>query len=61
MDDVEKDVTRMIKLGYLKHHYKTIATMNEKGEYEIIPSNSCKVGDVVWILEGESFVRTRIF
>jgi hypothetical protein len=52
---------RRIKLEYLKHCFSTVAKINERKEYEIIPSRICERGDSVWVLEDEKFIRVTIF
>jgi len=53
---------RTTKIEYLRHHTKTVAVINDKGEYEIKPTANCKAGDVVWVLEGDStFTRTEVY
>lgn len=54
--------SRILQLGYLRHRWKTIARLNENGEYEIIPSKYCKVDDIVWVLEDDNtFTKTKIY
>ncbi len=51
---------RSCTLPYLKHKWPTVATINKKGEYEITKSKHCNVGDTVWVLEGEKFIKTKV-
>ena len=54
--------TRTTKAEYLRHHTKTVAVINAKGEYEIKPTESCGEGDVVWVLEDDNtFTETKIY
>ena len=53
---------RTAKVEYLRHHTKTVAVINAKGEYEIKPTKSCGEGDVVWVLEdNNTFTKTKIY
>jgi hypothetical protein len=52
--------SRSIAKRYLEYHWKTVAKKNQSGEIEIVPSKYCKVGEVVWILEGDRFIKTII-
>ena len=53
---------RSIKLAYLQHTVTMVAVENDDGEIGMKPSNKCKAGDVVWILEGDNtFTRTEIY
>ena len=53
---------RTTKVEYLRHHTKTVATVNEKGEYELKSTKNCGEGDVVWVLEDDNtFTRTKIY
>tara|TARA_Y100001963_G_scaffold107001_1_gene147859 strand:+ start:3172 stop:3336 length:165 start_codon:yes stop_codon:yes gene_type:complete len=51
---------RICKLEYLKYKWPTVATINKNGEYEIKQSKFCEAGEVVWVLQGEDFVETKI-
>ena len=51
---------RTCQLEYLKYKWPPVATINKDGEYEIKQSRHCKVGDVVWVLQGDDFVETKI-
>tara|TARA_Y100000310_G_C20641080_1_gene793921 strand:- start:831 stop:1022 length:192 start_codon:yes stop_codon:yes gene_type:complete len=53
---------RTTKLEYLRHHTATVATINDKGEYEIKPTKSCSAGDTVWVIESDNtFTKTNIY
>ena len=53
---------RTTKAEYLMYHTKTVAVVNEKGEYELKPTKYCKEGDVVWVLEDDNtFTKTKIY
>tara|TARA_B100000959_G_scaffold284150_1_gene354987 strand:+ start:1966 stop:2133 length:168 start_codon:yes stop_codon:yes gene_type:complete len=53
---------RTIKLEYLKCIAKTVAIINDKGEYEIKPTESCEIGEKVWMIkEDNTFIETSIF
>ena len=53
--------SRTTKAEYLRHHTKTVAVINAKGEYEIKPTKNCGEGDVVWVLEDDNtFTKTKI-
>ena len=53
---------RTAKVEYLRHCTKTVGIINEKGEYEVIPTKQCEGGDVVWVLEDDgTFTKTKIY
>jgi hypothetical protein len=53
---------RTTKAEYLRHHTKTVAIINEKGEYELKPTKHCGEGDTVWVLEdNNTFTKTKIY
>ena len=53
---------RTAKVEYLRHCTKTVGIINEKGEYEVIPTKQCGEGDVVWVIEDDgTFTRTKIY
>ena len=54
--------SRTTKVEYLRHHTKTVGIMNEKGEYEVVPTKQCGEGDVVWVMEDDgTFTKTKIY
>ena len=54
--------SRMMKLQYLQHSFKTVATINTQGEYELKPTKYCNEGDVVWVMEDDyTFTKTKIY
>ena len=54
--------TRITKAEYLRHHTKTVGIINEKGEYEVVPTKQCGEGDVVWVIEDDgTFTKTKIY
>ena len=54
--------SRILKLEYLKSNWKTVAKVNTKGEYEIVPSENCKQDDIIWVLEdNNTFTKTKIY
>jgi len=53
---------RTVKVEYLRHCTKTVGIINEKDEYEVIPTKQCGEGDVVWVLEDDgTFTVTKIY
>jgi hypothetical protein len=53
---------RTVKVEYLRHCTKTVGIINEKDEYEVIPTKQCGGGDVVWIMEDNgTFTKTKIY
>ena len=53
---------RTAKVEYLRHCTKTVGIINEKGEYEVIPTKQCGEGDVVWVMENDgTFTKTKIY
>ena len=54
--------TRTTKAEYLRHNTKTVGIINEKGEYEVVPTKQCGEGDVVWVMESNgTFTKTKIY
>ena len=54
--------TRTAKAEYLRHNTKTVGIINEKGEYEVVPTKQCGEGDVVWVMEDDgTFTKTKIY
>ena len=54
--------TRTTKAEYLRHNTKTVGIINEKGEYEVVPTKQCGEGDVVWVMEDDgTFTKTKIY
>ncbi len=54
--------SRMMKVQYLRHSFKTVATINNQGEYELKPTKYCSEGDVVWVMEDDyTFTKTKIY
>jgi len=53
---------RTAKVEYLRYHTKTVGIINEKGEYEVIPTKQCGEGDTVWVMEDDgTFTKTKIY
>ena len=53
---------RTAKAEYLRHCMKTVGIINEKGEYEVIPTKQCEEGDTVWVMEDNgTFTKTKIY
>ena len=53
---------RTAKVEYLRHCTKTVGIINEKGEYEVVPTKQCGEGDVVWVMEDDgTFTKTKIY
>ena len=56
------DSIRTTKAEYLRYHTKTVAVVNDRGEYEIKPTKYCEQGDTVWVLENDNtFTKTKIY
>ena len=54
-----RSVGAKTKLEYLQHHTKTVAALNKKGEYEIMPTSRCERGEVVYVIQpDDSFLKT---
>ena len=54
--------SRIMKAQYLQHSFKTVATINDQGEYELKPTKYCNEGDVVWVMEDDyTFTKTKIY
>ena len=54
--------SRTTKAEYLRHHTKTVGSINAKGEYEVVPTKQCGEGDVVWVMEDDgTFTKTKIY
>ena len=53
---------RTTKIEYLRHNTKTVGIINEKGEYEVVPTKQCGEGDTVWVMETDgTFTKTKIY
>ena len=53
---------RTAKVEYLRYHTKTVGIINEKGEYEVIPTKQCGEGDTVWVMEDNgTFTKTKLY
>ena len=49
------------KLEYLQHQNKTVAILNKKGEHEIKPTEYCRRGETVYVMQSDnSFLKTEI-
>ena len=54
--------SRTTKVEYLRHHTKTVGSINAKGEYEVVPTKQCGEGDTVWVMEDNgTFTKTKIY
>ena len=54
--------SRIMKAQYLQHSFKTVAIINERGEYELKPTKYCREGDEVWVMEDDyTFTKTKIY
>ena len=54
--------SRTTKVEYLRHCTETVGTINEKGEYTVVPTKQCGEGDTVWVMEKDgTFTVTKIY
>ena len=54
--------TRTVKVEYLRHQIKAVGTINDKGEYTVVPTKQCVAGDMVWVMEDDgTFTKTVIY
>ena len=54
--------SRTTKVEYLRHHTKTVGSINAKGEYEVVPTKQCGEGDMVWVMEDNgTFTKTKLY
>jgi hypothetical protein len=56
-----QEVAGKIKLEYLQHTTETVATLNDKKEYELKPTKYLNRGDLVWVIQpDDSFIKYEI-
>ena len=53
----DDDVQGKIKWQYLRTIVESVGRMNEKNEYEIVPTKEVRPGDIVYIINEDESVR----
>ena len=51
---------RSIAKAYLNFRYKKVMVKDKKGEKKMVPVDTCQIGDEIYTLEDEKWIKTTI-